>query len=393
MDRSAPKTAPLSAFIDVEEDAALPPVDRSTLERYAECPAKGRIIDIGLTHTANQLTNVGSEVHAAIAVLVEEYVACGGEMKQAELMDVLNGAMHKSRPDVQPEVIEAMRYSAFSFCRLLNDIHPINIVRYDGGRGARSGQLSQNLTALGLCYTSEVDLLYAGPAKTVLHEIDYKSGHLRHSVQSIRRSFQFQSHWWLVAANYPDVQSLEVQVFNTRTNDLTSAVEFTRDDLPAIESRIMLAAMNYKAWHQAELVAEMAWPAREKCRLCDGARHCPIQPPRECAEDPAAFVNAMLAVEAKYDAMREEAIAYVEASGEDIVTEDGVAFGFDKPTERKRTAALYQSSGAPARKREPRAESSRSTSSRRRNAPADDSFLDAAFASLAQKNEAQGEKP
>ena len=385
-------TAPLDAFVHIEDDAALPAVDRSTLERYAECPAKGRIVDLGLTHNANQLTNVGSQVHAAIAVLVGEYVACGGEMKQSELMDVLTGALHQSRPDVQPETIEAMRYSAFSFCRLLNDINPINIVRFDGGRGQRSGQLSQNLTAIGLCYTSELDLLYAGPAKTVLHEIDYKSGHLRHTVQSIRRSFQFQSHWFLVAANYPDVQSLEVQVFNTRTNDLTSAVEFTRDDLPAIEARINLAGLNYNAWRNHELVAEMAWPAREKCRLCDGARHCPINPPRECAEDPAAFVNAMLAVEAKYDAMREEAIAYVEASGADIVTEDGVAFGFDKPVERKRTAALYSSSGAPARKREPQAASSRPTSSsRRRNTASDDSFLEAAISSLAQKNQAPGE--
>lgn len=386
MDRSAPKHAPLSAFVDVEDDTPLPALDRSTAERYGNCPASGRIVDLGLVPTANDCTNSGNEVHACLSTLIDLYVDARGEMSVPEMVDTLTGEMHKSRPDVQPDVIDALKYSIWPFCRFLDEIGSARIVRYDGGRAEKSGQLSHNIPSLGVCYTSELDLLYMGPSKKILHEIDYKSGYLKHTAKTIAASFQFQSHAFLVFKNYPDVDVLEVSIWHTRNNSIAYTVEFHRKDLPQFEARIYRSAMEWKAWHKADLAIVPPWPSAEKCRICDGRTLCPIKPPAACADDPAGYVTAMLALSAKLEAMRDEAIEHVEATGADIVTPDGIAFGFSKPIERKPKAALYDTvpgSDAPAVTREPKQRKSKSSKPAREvSTPDDDALFEQAIANL-----------
>lgn len=341
MDRSAPKHAPLSAFVDVDDEIILPALDRSTAERYGNCPASGRIVDLGLVPTANDCTNSGNEVHACLSTLIDLYVDARGEMTVGEMADTLTGEMHKSRPDVQPDVIDALKYSIWPFCRFLDEIGPARIVRYDGGRAEKSGQLSHNIPSLGVCYTSELDLLYSGPSKKILHEVDYKSGFKKHTAKSIASSFQFQSHAFLVFKNFPDVDVLEVSIWHTRNNAIAYTVEFHRKDLPAFEARIYRAAMEWKAWSKAELENIPTWPSAEKCRLCDGAAHCPINPPRTCAENPELFLLSYNALSVALEQMDIDLAGHVDQTGQDIVTDSGLCYGVNKPATRKPSPSLY----------------------------------------------------
>jgi hypothetical protein len=379
MDRSAPKHAPLTAFIDFEEDAALPPLDRSALQSYAECPAMARFIETGRVLNRSKAMDVGNEVHAAFSEATDEYVQSDAAIGERDLVDVVRGRLMKSRPDLQPEAIDAAWHTAWPWAKFLYSIHPANIVKFDGGEGRRSGQLAHNIDFLGVAVTSEVDLLHAGPSKKILHEVDYKSGRTAHGATAVANSFQFQMHAYLVLANVPDVDALEVSIWETRRGKPNLPVMFTREEFPQYEMRIMQAAQFWKAYHDKEPESCPAWPDIEKCRYCPARMVCPIVPPSACRHDPAAFVMSMIALEAKIDEMKAEAIAYVEDTGADIVCPDGVAFGFDKPRETKPRASIYESAATSA----PKQRKSKSSKPAGESKSADDDALFAqAFANL-----------
>lgn len=383
MDRSAPKHAPLTAFIDFEEDAALPPLDRSALQAYAECPAMARFIETGRVLNRSKAMDVGNEVHAAFSEATDEYVQSDAAIGERDLVDVVRGRLMKSRPDLQPEAIDAAWHTAWPWAKFLYSIHPANIVKFDGGEGRRSGQLAHNIDFLCVAVTSEVDLLHAGPSKKILHEVDYKSGRTAHNATVVANSFQFQMHAYLVLANFPDVDALEVSIWETRRGKPNLPVMFTREEFPQYEMRIMQAAQFWKAYHDKEPEACPAWPDIEKCRYCPARMVCPIVPPSDCHQDPAAFVMSMIALESKLDDMKAEAIAYVEDTGADIVTPDGVAFGFDKPRETKPRAAIYEAAVAPSVTSQPKQRKSKpSKPAREVSTPDDDALFEQAIANL-----------
>lgn len=389
----------LAAFIDVEEEVALPPLDRSTLEAFANCPASAVIREQKLVIDSSNAANSGNEVHAVMSAAITEWITTqgwmGGEQGAKQvgyLADWIRGQATISRPDVQPDVVEALRGSAWAIAEFLDSLHPGNILRYDGGDELRrSGQLGWNVPHLGRCLTSEVDLLVATAAKDVLDEHDWKSGQKRNwAAAEVRHSFQFGMHAWLIFMNYPEVNVLNVTIWPTRNVSSRVCVQFFRKDIPALEARIMNAANHWAAYHGKPVDVVPCWPSKEKCRLCDGRTLCPIKPPAACADDPAGYVAAMLALSAKLEAMRDEAIEHVEATGADIVTPDGIAFGFSKPIERKPKAALYETvagSDAPAVTREPKQPKASKSRGRPRSAPAavnDDAVMDEVFARLNQ---------
>lgn len=333
------RQATIAAFVDTEDDGpALTVVDRSTLERYACCPAQAAFIAAGLVNTSSHIASAGEAVHQAFGSVIASYIASGGVIRTGELADELFMELRQSRPDVQPEAIRGMRSSAWAWCQYVNKLHPDNILRYDGGTGTRSGQLAWDLPSLGLRLTAEVDLLHTSPSPVLLCEVDYKTGWKLHGAQDVRDSFQFQMHAWLVLNNYPDVQALQVSVWNTRSNRRTWPVEFTRADLPAFSTRIQTAAGEWWKYRSVEPAKCPTWPTVEKCGICPAARLCPASGE---VDTPEAMVDQLVAVEAKADAIRKHLGAIVDVSG-DIVTPAGNAFGTGKPkADRRPTKATY----------------------------------------------------
>jgi len=336
----------VKSFCLVEDDTEpVSTVDRSTLERFSVCPAQARFIDSGRVNNGSHIAETGEAIHRALGAALNAYMAFvddGEIMRPGQLADEVLTALRGSRPDVQADALDAARHTAWAWAREIGGIHPANILRFDGGEGERSGQLAWDLDGLGVRVTSELDLLVATESPQVLREYDYKSGWKRWTVSEVAQAFQFQTHSWLVLQNYPEIEALEIRVWDIRRNGLLYPVEFRRRDLGEWHARIASAAGEY--WQHRNTVAQDApvWPGVEKCSicaaaaLCDAAKHA-----GDVAKDPARFVALMVATEAKLDAMRKLAGEYVDSRGADIVSAAG-CFGANKPrTERKPTKQLY----------------------------------------------------
>lgn len=329
---------------DFTFDTQLTVLDRSTLERYAVCPAQARFVETGAVRSVGQAAIVGTEVHNAIGRTLSDYVTSSGAYSPRELQDQLESELRQSRPDVQPEVIRAFRKSVWAWRQFISGIHVGNILRFDGGEGNRSGQLALDVERLSLRLTSEVDLLLATASKEVVEEIDYKTGHKYWTENGVSDAFQFCFHAWLILGNYPEVNCVRISIWNTRQNVRTYAVEFTRERFQEYETRIMSAVSE---WHmnkskppeQAE-----TWPSREACAICDARALCPSAD-RDIATEPVEALRQLVAVEARADALKELLNAHVDASGDDVRL-NGVCYGIGKPKAvRKPTKALYLTKG------------------------------------------------
>lgn len=340
---------PNTAFVDMPDEAPPEPprVDRSTLERWSVCPAQAALTEAGKALPVGDAANVGSEGHEAISSAISTYLENAGAMRPAELMDDLITELLGSRPDVQPSVIAAVRPSVWKIVELIKGLNPTNILRYDGGKGQKSGQLA--VDAFGVRLTSEVDFLYVdphtpSPSPDVICEVDWKTGHKLWTSADVRKSFQFQFHAYLVLKNYPGVECLRVRILNTRIGAWSWTCEFRRGDLDAIGGRINRALGEWQK-HQATGEIE-PWPSYEKCSLCDTALDCPAcaAPLRDVKANPAGAVDQLVALEAKQDQLKKLLAAHADSTGRDIASTDGkVLFGRGAPSsERKKPAKLYE---------------------------------------------------
>ena len=343
MSSNAPDLLASFAAFDEPVTPQLCPVDRSTLEMAAECPALERYISSGVAVHENRIMATGQEGHDAVARTISEYVASRGSMNVGELADYLTSEVLSARPDVQPDVIAAMRPSIWSWCRFIagSDLRWQNILRWDGGEGEHSGQLAIPFDGLGLAPTSEVDLLTKPVAAPVLHLDDYKAGWKFHSHLDVATSFQFQFHWVLIAHNYPEIEALSVRVWNMRKNRRTHPVLFDRRDLDAFTARVRHAA---GVWLQNRhrLPGEAdAWPGVEKCLDCPAARVCPKG--KLNGETPVQLLEQYIVQTEAVKLLEKRLWAEVKRSGGDIVLPNGDAFGNEKPRKTKKpTNPVYQ---------------------------------------------------
>ena len=331
------------SVMDLFREDALATVDRSTLENYATCPLMGRLKETGVGKSAGKLAEDGEEVHRSLGVVLSEYVASEGNMTPAELSERALSELRDARPDLQPDVVEASRRMLWPWARYVAGVNPHNILHYDGGSGAWSGQLAHDFETQQARVTSEIDLAHVGASAEVIEEVDYKTGWKKHTDEGVRESFQFQLHALLLMHTYPQVEEVRVRVWVTRHGYMTRRVAFTRGDLPTIEARVLSALAAWNANRNQDPADVEAWPVREKCALCDAVNYCTAcdRDISDFALDPCAAVDTMAALEAKLGGLVKLARAYVKQHGE-IVTPNGNAFGFDKPKKsRAPTATLY----------------------------------------------------
>jgi len=320
-------------------------VDRSTLERWSECPAQAKFLKSGQVTPGSLLADAGNVVHDAISKAVADYIDTCGAPEAWQIVEDVVAHVKNSRPDVQPNAIQAVKFSAWTVAKWLRSIHHDDIIRFDGGSGELSGQLAWDidLDDAAMRVTSELDMLYATASDEVVEIVDWKSGFKTWTATDIKASFQFPLHAWLVMQNYPGISEVGVRVFNTRWNSWTGRVVFRRDDLDEYESRIAAAAKVMVKYRDSD--DPPTWPSRDKCRICDAASLCPIvgRDIRSILESPAAFLADMNAVSERLKAMQDIAADHVQRTGEDIVAPDGLAFGIDKPKANRRPQATMYS--------------------------------------------------
>lgn len=333
------------------DDEKLRIVDRSALELYTVCPQQAVWMDSGVILNETREMASGNAVHDALSLVTREFVdslstsdSGFGGYRAAELKETLDAYLLTSRPDIQQDAIDAMRASAWSWCKFLSVIHREEVLKFDGGEGSKSGQVSVDIPHLGLRLTSEIDFLHAGPAPEVIHEIDYKTGHKIWSSSNVAESFQFQFHAYLLLTEYPNVKAVEVRVWNTRSNRLTYGVVFDRTrDFSAIENRIMRAATELAKWSGKDPKGVDAWPAVDKCTNCRAACYCTAS--RHIGDqqsNPESLLEGIIHLRAKADAKEEILKGIVRQTGKDVILPNGDSFGLGKPKGKPRaTYAVY----------------------------------------------------
>lgn len=319
----------------VEDD--LPRVDRSTLEAYANCPLSARLSDRASPTFA---IVSGTETHKAISDAITEWID-DPTMNRCEMAEKIRANLNYSRPDVQPDAIRGGSRSAWEIASLFQPLSPAHVLKYDGGEGSRSGQLSFELRTLPVVVTCEVDLLVATASRQQVVMADWKSGWKQWTANGVADSFQFQFYAALVLQTFPDVQSVIAKILNTRTNCWTYEIEFERSRIEQYMGRINTAAAEWWKHHKSDVAKVPAWPGREKCEFCRVASRCHAADV-ELSADPVEGVRTLQALAAKTTAIETALIKHVRDTGRDIETPDGLRFGFDKPkANRKPTAALY----------------------------------------------------
>ena len=317
----------LGELMDITFDAAPAPVllDRSTIERYTICPAMAVWCERHPEATGSLPATSGQQVHKIISWGVGEYVA-SGEVP----WDNLEANARMARPDVQPDVLAAIRPSIYSLSRMLMRHNPADLLRYDGGEGPRSGQLASEILPANdergpVLVTSEVDLLLATPAASVLFEVDWKSGHTPWTYTDVREAFQFQLHAMLILDTYPDVERVDISVWMTRMNRRTAPVSFTRRDAADCRGRCLTAFEERRVALPQD--HPDTWPADGRCVLCPCLHECDhaIRHDVELAADPVEFARNLMLRDAQHKDSLKRLTAWTDKHG--AIDAPGVKFG------------------------------------------------------------------
>lgn len=336
----------MADFFKPPEELAPKLLDRSTLNRYADCQLAGWAVEAGKALGAGKAADSGNEAHDVIAGGVAEYAAHGIPPRE-----FIQAGSLMTRPDVQPDVIEALKRAAWWIDNYLTSMHPNDLILYQGGQGERSGQLAREiLPATGdrgpIIGTSEVDLVVAGPTPVELFESDWKTGRTVWTTPDIKDSFQFRFHAWLMFGNYADLEVLHVRVFMTRFCVATPWFRFTRKDADQFEGRLLMAV---KARDDALKLAAAGKADQIECWCdADSILSCPAvhlskrlkEPFADLAADPKRFVLDTWVMDNALNNRRKMLRQWVAEHGD---VEDGkICFGLNSPkTPRKPTAREF----------------------------------------------------
>jgi hypothetical protein len=323
-------------------------VDRSDLETCASCPMQMRL-KRDTKNVVGHIAHVGEACHVAISQTIQHYidsVDSGEILRAGDIAERIDLNLRHARPDVQVDAIEACKPSVWAIARTLHETDPDNILRFDGGQGKRCGQLSWE-SSDGIVVTTEFDLLRATESIQVLREDDWKGGWKQHGIGDVAKSFQFNLHAVLAFENYPDVQRLDVHVWDLRRSGYEPpSVQFYRRKLDQYRALIETAAHIYIDNDQKPLADVPCWASTEKCRICDVAARCPAVD-RPLPEDDGELLRKLIAIDAHRDAVESELQARVtRRGGKPIVTDDGDSFGkygTEKPRETWKVKAAKDS--------------------------------------------------
>jgi len=339
-------------FLDLLDAPDPPPVvllDRSLLDDYSQCPFKGHAKETKLVEDISDEALSGQHAHDVIAALVQAVV----DQSTEPVADALIEAQ-MSRPDLQPDVLAAVRWSLRDIFKYLYFVpvdewpqprrNPADILRYDGGKGERCSQLAWDILP-GTRLTSELDLVMAGPDAETLDETDWKTGHTIYNATGIAYSFQFQMHAALVFHSYPGCQTLRVRVWHTRFNSVTGWAVFKRERLPDLEGRLLTTVQAREQAFKAVANGGQpdTWPSMTKCERCPARHVCPrvTAPAWRIMDDPAEDAKTtdvmQIEVDKRWKTLTEHAIA----QGAPIDLGGGEWYGLKPTKARKPTAASY----------------------------------------------------
>ena len=267
-------------------------LQRSELQVRADCPHQTNLCEKHKEkiETHDVLPETGNIVHsiAETAIKTSDY-------NLQEAADYIAEELPKARPDLQPEVLRAGR-------NLANELR-----RFGGNRVMLCEEpVTRSIMPATeqqgeILIVSELDLVLATAKADSILVLDYKTGYKDRTNAEAMDDFQTCVGSWDLWGKYPEVNTIHWWYLNTRINTRSYArLERERDELN-FGTRIFEAVRLYLEG------SDEAWPEPKKCSMCNVTRWCKVADyeAKELDGDPKSYVDAYIALEARFNKMDE----------------------------------------------------------------------------------------
>ncbi len=318
-------------------------LDRSRLEQYATCPRQGylsilwdslkaeaggfevfpwerNIIDASsslilddmskviLQSTDGRLAECGSQIHDLVDRAFE---ACKNDIQMVPDWFVDN--LPKVKPNIQPMAIRHARHIG----DMLSEYH-VQVIGVEV-------QVSiivvpETETAPGIVNTTAIDLL--GSGKNSIHVVDFKTGFKRRSNSETADSFQAQDIALILfeQPEYQEINTIHFWYYESMWGTKSYA-KFERKEehprLPGLSTEVALRGRIEEAVKMFQQDCREAWPLPDACAWCDMINFCPqaSMEAKEIADDPKAFVDNLVVLQALVTARKRIATQWCKAHG------------------------------------------------------------------------------
>lgn len=252
-------------------------VDRSTAECYATCPFQASLVTKNIKDYDSELSIIGTECHS----IAERAVRQGfNERYNSDEMqtftDDLIQQIAESRPDIQPDVINASKYLADQLCRV-----PIERILVDQeGKPFIEYQVDAELgkarDGTAIIVTARIDLAYAG--LNSIHVIDWKFGYKKFTNTIAKSAYQTCHNSWILFQMFPDIETIHFWYYMPRMG-LRAYTKLQRSEeapsMPHLTTEdCLLYRINSAVTYLLENCKE-AWPEEKKCLWCPVVTKCP----------------------------------------------------------------------------------------------------------------------
>ncbi len=318
-------------------------LDRSRLEQFATCPRQGyltviwealkareaslevfswelKILLLASTSLVSEMkkrikqstggiyAECGTQIHKLIQTAFKE---CHNDLQIVPQWFVDN--LPAIQPNIQPMAIRHARHVA----DMLADYH-VSLIGVEMQISMEF--LAETDTEPAVIGTTCIDLL--GSGKDNIHVADWKTGFKRRSNTETLDSFQAGFICLLIFSQpeYASINTIHFWYFETMFGTRSYA-RFDRDEehprLPGLSTEVALLG---RAMEAAKLVRDGckdAWPLPESCLWCDMITFCPeaSMEAMEIADDPGAFVDRLVVLQAMCKKWKTAATRWVKGHG------------------------------------------------------------------------------
>lgn len=318
-------------------------LDRSTIERFAECPQQGYLTLIRSILIAgskmekiepweeellkdadtvklmeptiyqaetDELREVGIEVHQ---IIKKAFIECDNDLDKVP--DWLVEKLPEARPDIQPKVIKAARY----ICDMICNLH-VNVLAAEKQFDIvlLPAIKDREEVIATMCY----DLICQGLNQTI-HVIDWKGGYKKRTNSETADSFQAQFGAWLLWSQpeYAHVETIYWWYYETRFGTRSFA-RFDRDsEHPRLPHLTTFVAIDARVRNVVKIFLDgnrECWPTEKKCCWCGMIKWCKLTHlnANEIADDPKAFIDNLVVDIESVSKRKKAATEWIKSKGQ-----------------------------------------------------------------------------
>jgi len=278
-----------------------------------------------LQSTDSRLCECGQEIHDLLRKAFEE---CKNNLEIIPQWFVDN--LPKIKPNIQPMAIRHARHAADMISEYHVDLialeHQVSLVIYP-----------ETETTPALIITMKYDLL--GSRKGNLHVMDWKTGFKRLTNSEAAESFQAEFGAWLLLQQepYKEINTLHWWYFESMWGTKAYARFDRLEEHPRLPGLTTEEAIKGRVLSAVDLFlhnCKLPEPLPYTCCWCDMIQFCPDahMGAKEIADDPKAFVDRMVVIEAWLKKQKAMATIWIKAKGPLEGTK--VSFTQKKPQQR-----------------------------------------------------------